>query len=228
MNIVDLILFIIIAVVAIASARKGFLMTLFNIAAYVISGVLAKLFSSPVADYAYMNFFSEKVTAKLNELMPSGSVEGEITTVIVDAIETLPSYIQALINQFVNPSDILNAGSEGGNAAYTVEMLEQTYLAPVVTDVLGIVAMVLLFVLFVFILRIVFSVINKGLTRKKHRFIRGTNTLLGAAFGAVKGTAIVALIAAVLNIGAPVINNQNLSDFVNGSAICNMVAEILK
>ncbi len=228
MNIVDLILFIIIAVVAIASARKGFLMTLFNIAAYVISGVLAKLFSSPAADYAYLNFFSEKVTAKLNELMPSGSVEGEITTVIVDAIETLPSYIQALINQFVNPSDILNAGSEGGNVAYTVEMLEQTYLAPVVTDVLGIVAMVLLFVLFVFILRIVFSVINKGLTRKKHRFIRGTNTLLGAAFGAVKGTAIVALIAAVLNIGAPVINNQNLSDFVNGSAICNMVAEILK
>lgn len=228
MNIVDLILFIIIAVVAIASARKGFLMTLFNVAAYVIAGVLAKLFSAPAADYAYSNFFREMVSAKLNELMPSGSVEGEITTVISDAIETLPSYIQALINQFINPSDILKAGSEGGNAAYTVEMLEQTYLAPVVTNVLGIVAMVLLFVLFVFILRIVFSVINKGLTKKKHKFIRGTNTLLGAAFGAVKGTAIVALIAAVLNIGAPVINNQNLSDFVNGSAICNMVAEILK
>ena len=110
----------------------------------------------------------------------------------------------------------------------TVEMIEQTYLAPVVTNVLSIVAMVLLFLLLVFILRIVFSLINKGLTKKKHKFIRGTNTLFGAAFGAVKGTLIISLIAAVLNIGAPVINNAALNEFVNGSAICNMVAEILK
>ncbi|MBQ6897507.1 MAG: CvpA family protein [Clostridia bacterium] len=227
MNVVDLILFIVIAVVAIASARKGFLMTLFNIAAYIIAGIAAKIFSVPVAEYAYLNFFSEKLLNRLHELIPSGSVEGELTTVIVNAIETLPSYVQSLINQFVNPSDIINAGAEGGNAVYTVEMIEQTYLSPAVINVLGIVAMVLLFVLFVFILRILFSIINKGLTRKKHRFIRRTNTFLGAAFGAVKGTAIAALIAAILNIGAPVINNQNLSDFVNGSAICNMVAEIL-
>jgi len=226
MNIVDLILFIVIAVVAIASARKGFLMTLFNIAAYVIAGILSKIFSSPVADYLYVNFFSEKVLIKLHELIPSGSVEGEISSVIIKATEALPSYIQALINQFV-ASDMLNAGADGTNTVYTVEMLEQTYLAPAVINVLGIVAMVLLFVLFVFILRIVFSVVNKGLTKKKHKFIRGTNTLLGAAFGAVKGTVIVAVIAAVLNIGAPVINNQNLIDFVNGSAICNMIAEIL-
>ena len=228
MNIIDLILFIVIAVVAIASARKGFLMTLFNIASYVIAGIFSKIFSSPVAEYAYANFFSEKVLLKLREIMPSGSVEGEISTVIINAIETLPSYIQALISHFVNPADIINAGVESPDASYTVEMLEQTYLAPIVTNVLGIVAMVLLFVLLVFILRIVFSVLNKGLTRKKHKFIRGTNTLLGAAFGAVKGTVITALIAAVLNIGAPVINNPNLSDFVNGSAICKMVAEILK
>lgn len=228
MNIVDLILFIVIAVVAIASAKKGFLMTLFNIASYVIAGILSKIFSSPVAEYAYVNFFSEKVLLKLREIMPSGSVEGEITTVVLETIETLPAYIQALISHFINPTDILNTGSEAGNAAYTVEMLEQTYLAPAVTNVLGIVAMVLLFVLFVFILRIVFSIVNKGLTKKKHKFIRGTNMLLGAAFGAVKGTAITALIAAVLNIAAPVINNTDLTEFVNGSAICNMVAEILK
>lgn len=228
MNIVDLILFIVIALVAIASAKKGFLMTLFNIASYVIAGILSKIFSAPVAAYVYEGFLGEKVIGKLQELMPSGSVEGEITTVILKVIETLPSYIQSLINHFVNPSDIVNAGAEGLNTVYTVEMLEQSYLAPVIINVLGIVAMVLLFILLVFILRIVFSVINKGLTKKKHKFIRGTNTLLGAAFGAVKGTAIVALIAAVLNIGAPVINNPDLTQFVNGSAICNMVAEILK
>ena len=227
MNIVDLILFIVIAVVAIASAKKGFLMMLFNIAAYVISGILSKIFSSPVASYAYENFFGEMVLSKLRELMPTGSVEGEISTVVTSAIESLPGYMQALISHFFS-AEIISSGSSGESAAMTVEMIEQTYLAPVVTNVLSIVAMVLLFLLLVFILRIVFSVINKGLTRRKHKFIRGTNMLFGAAFGAVKGTLITALIAAVLNIGAPVINNASLNDFVNGSAICNMVAEILK
>ena len=215
------------AVVAIASARKGFLMMLFNIAAYVISGILSKIFSSPVALYAYENFFGEIVLSKLRELMPSGSVEGEITTVVNEVIESLPEYIQALISHFF-PADAISSGMSAEGAAMTVEMIEQTYLAPVVTNVLSIVAMVLLFLLLVFILRIVFSVINKGLTKKKHKLIRGTNTLFGAAFGAVKGTLIISLIAAVLNIGAPVIDNASLNDFVNGSAICNMVAEILK
>lgn len=200
-------------------------MVLFNIAAYVISGILAKIFSSPVASYAYENFFGEMVLAKLRELMPTGSVEGEITTVITGAIESLPEYIQALISHFFS-AEAIASGTPA--QAMTVEMIEQTYLAPVVTNVLAIVAMVLLFLLLVFILRIVFAGINKGLTKKKHKFIRGTNTLFGAAFGAVKGTLIISLIAAVLNIGAPVINNAALSDFVNGSAICNMVAEILK
>lgn len=227
MNIVDLLLFIVIAVVAIASARKGFLMMLFNIASYVISGILSKIFSVPVAEYAYENFFSEMVLGKLRELMPSGSVEGEITTVIAGAIESLPDYIRALISHFFS-ADILAAGTTGENVSMTVEMIEQTYLAPLVINVLSIVTMVLLFVLLAFLLRMVFSVINKGLTRKKHKFIRGTNTLFGAAFGAVKGTLITGLIAAVLNIGAPVINNEALNDLVNGSAICNMVAEILK
>ncbi len=200
-------------------------MVLFNIASYVISGILAKIFSSPVASYAYENFFGEMVLAKLRELMPTGSVEGEITTVITSAIESLPEYIQVLISHFFS-AEVISSGTPG--EAMTVEMIEQTYLAPVVTNVLAIVAMVLLFLLLVFILRIVFAGINKGLTKKKHKFIRGTNTLFGAAFGAVKGTLIISLIAAVLNIGAPVINNATLNDFVNGSAICNMVAEILK
>ncbi len=228
MNIVDLLLFIVVAVIAIASARKGFLMTLFNIVSYAIAGIASKIFSSPVAEYVYTNYFSEKVLAKLNEIMPSGSVEGEITSVISDAIETLPAYLQALVNQFANPADIMNAGAGAENAALTVEMLEQTYVAPVVANVISIVAMVLMFVALVFILRIVFSFINRVFTKKKHKFIRGTNALLGAAFGAVKGVLVAAVIAAVLNIGAPVIDNENFSDFVNNSAVCNMVAEILK
>ena len=50
----------------------------------------------------------------------------------------------------------------------------------------------------------------------------------GAALGVIKGSFIAGIISAVLNIAAPVINNPQLSDFVNGSAICNIIADLLK
>ena len=88
--------------------------------------------------------------------------------------------------------------------------------------------MVILFILFSVVLRFVCSLINKMLTGKKHKLIRGTNMFLGAALGVVKGSFIAGIISAVLNIAAPVINNPQLSDFVNGSAICNIIADLLK
>ncbi len=227
MNIVDIILIAVIALVAIVSAKRGFILTLLNIASYAIAGVAAKLFSLPVADYVYDNYFKVKIIQKLYEIMPSGSVEGEINTVVDSTLETLPGYMQALIEQY-GVAELTEAMEQSGVNALTVEMIEQTYLAPAVTDILSMVAIVLIFVLFGFLLRIVFSLVSRIFTRKKHKFIRGTNMLLGAAFGAVKGTVIAAVIAAILNIGAPAVNNPQLTDLVNTSAVCNTVAEILK
>lgn len=226
MNVIDVVLFVIVAVVAIASARKGFLMTLFNIISYAVAGVASKILSTPVAQYVYDGFVKEKVVAKLNSVIPSGSVEGELASVISDAIETLPEYLKALVEHF----DVVSFMNEQGatESVYTVEMLESVYLSPAVINVLSIVASVALFVLFSFVLRMVLSFVDKLLTRKKHKIIRSTNTLFGAAFGVVKGTAIITIISAILNIAAPAINNENMIQLVNGSALCNMVAEILK
>ncbi len=226
MNIVDLVLILVIAVVAIASAKKGFLMTLFNIASYIIAGFASRIFASPVASFAYENFFNAKIIEELYKIMPSGSVEGEISAIVGETLNSLPAYIQAMVKHF----DVFDAASAGTGASttLTVEMIEATYLAPIVMNVLSIIATVILFALFVFLLRIVFTIMNKGLTKKKHRFIRRTNMFLGAAFGAVKGTVISALLGAVLNIAAPVVGNAEFSQLVNESAICNIVAEILK
>lgn len=223
MNILDLIIFLIVAVIAIVSARKGFLIQILNIVSYVVSGILARIFSAPVVSYIYTNYFSEKVLLKLNEVMPSGSVEGEIIAVVTETLESLPDFIGSAITHFDLELSLLNA--EG---TYTVEMLEQTYLAPMISKVLSIVVMVILFVLFAIVLKFAFSIINRLLTGKKHKLIRGTNMFFGAALGAVKGSLIAGVICAVLNIAAPVINNPLLLTYVNGSAICGIIAELLK
>ncbi len=227
MNILDLVLILVIAVIAIFSAKKGFLLTLLNIATYIVAGILSKIFASPVSSFIYDSFFSSTIISKLYEIMPSGSVQGELNTIVSNVIASLPEYVQSLASNF-GIADIVSSGTDAATASLTVEMLEATYIAPIVIKVLTIVVSVLLFVLFALLLRVVSSFINKVLTKKKHKLIRGTNMFLGAAFGVVKGTAISAIAAAVLNIAAPLVNNGSLSVFVNESAICNIVAEILK
>lgn len=226
MNIVDILLIIAVAVIAIVSAKKGFLLSLLNIASYVVSGILAKIFSSPAASFVYSNYLSEKILLKLQELIPSGSVEGELESIIINAIQSLPEPIASLVSHF-NGVEILSSVTFA-DTALTVDTIEQTYVAPFVLNVLSIVVMVILFILFSVVLRFVCSLINKMLTGKKHKLIRGTNMFLGAALGVVKGSFIAGIISAVLNIAAPVINNPQLSDFVNGSAICNIIADLLK
>ena len=147
--------------------------------------------------------------------------------VVDNTLDALPGYMQLLMKQY-GEAELSAAIEQSGVSNLTVEMIEQTYLAPAITDIFSMVATVLIFVLFGFLLRAVFSLVSRIFTRKKHKFIRGTNMILGAAMGAVKGTIIAGLIAAVLNIGAPAVNNPQLTDLVNTSAVCSTVAEILK
>lgn len=228
MNIIDLILVILVAVIAIISANKGFILAALNIVAYAVAGILSKIFAAPVSSYLYKNFAYEKVMASLNELLPSGSVEGEINTVIESVFESFPSVVYDLASHFgIFNTDALLADAATGEAL-TVELLEKNYIGPAVNSVISVVVIVLLFILFAIILRIVFSFINKMLTGKKHKFMRKTNMLLGAALGVIKGVIPAGIICAILNIAAPAINNAQFTDFVNRSYFCNLVADILK
>lgn len=224
MNILDIIAIGLLLIITIISAKKGFMMSLFNIVGYVISAVLSKTMSMPVSAYVYTNYFSDSVLGKLNELIPSGSVQGEISEVINNVVASLPEYVQSMISQF-ELSELLVPAETG---ALTVEMIEQTYIAPIMLKIISVVAVVVLFIVISFILRIVFSLINKFFVSKKHNIIRKTNMLLGAILGVVKGAVVSCVLCAVLNVAAPIINNPTVYDFVNGSAICNFVADLLK
>ena len=226
MNIIDIVFVIFVAIIAIISANKGFILSLLNIAAYFIAGVLAKIFASPVSEYVYTNYAYEKVMAKLNEILPSGSVEGEINTVIEGVFESLPDFVYDLANHF----GVFNTEAISGaiGSTLTVELIEKNYVGPAVCSVISVVVIVFLFILFAILLRIVFAFINKLLTSKKHKIMRKTNMFLGAALGVIKGVIPAGLVCAVLNIAVPAINNAQFTDFVNGSYFCNLVADILK
>lgn len=226
MNYIDIAVIVFIAAVTLISAKKGFIKSLFNLSAYALAGITAKFLASPVASYIYVNFIKVSVTDTLTEILPSGSVSGEIETVIHSVLSSLPPFVSALASQFgITDSMSINGGAAVG--VLTIENIEAQYLAPIVTAVVSVISLVILFVLFAIVFRIIFAVIDKFLNSDKHKLIRTSNRVLGAVLGFIKSLVPAGLICALLNIAAPLVNNEAFYNMVTDSFFCRLIAEIL-
>lgn len=225
MNILDLLFILIVIIVAALSAQKGFLFTLFNIFAYIISWIGSRTLAYPLSESIYNNYINERIISALYEIMPSGNMIGSFSDVMEKIFDSLPAYVTAFINQFDIFPDNIIGGSE--YADFSVEMIENNYLHPIVTNIILIVLNVLLFVLFSVILKIVLNIINNIIRARNHGILSKTNTFLGAVLGMVKGFVPSGLICALLAVLAPVINNDVLSELVGGSYFCKIISNIL-
>lgn len=225
MNYIDIAVIVFIVAVTLISAKKGFIKSLLNLSAYALAGIVAKILASPVAAYIYTNFLKVKVLDELSEILPSGSVSGEIGTVINSALASLPSFVSTLAAQFgITEGMLLNSSV---NEMLTVENIEAQYLGPIVSAVVSVIVLVILFILFAIVFRIIFSVVDKFLNSDKHKIIRTSNRVLGAVFGFIKSLVPAGLICALLNIAAPLVNNEAFYDMVTDSFFCKFIAGIL-
>lgn len=222
MNTIDIVLVAFILIITVIGALRGFLKSLFNVIAYVLAALTAKLVSIPVTQYIYTNYISAKVLDTLYEIMPSGSVDGEIMTVIDNVLDSLPSFVSTLASQFGIFDSVKPSG--GVASSLSVEVIESDYIGPIILSVLSIIVLVLLFILFAAIFRIIFIFVDKAITDDSHKIVKSVNIALGAVFGLIKSLLPAGLICIVLNIIAPLINNSSLYSLVNDSFFCGIIA----
>ena len=222
LNPVDIVLIVIVLLAALISAKKGFIWSVLNLGAILISSVLSKLCAAPVAHFFYDSFLHGRIMGELNRLIPAGSVSGQIGESIESVLNELPVPVTAIAKQYGLYPDF-----SGGTQILTVEGIEQDYIVPIVTGVLTIIASVLLFIVFSAILKIVAGAINHNLSDKeKHKFVSRTNTLIGAVFGLLKGVLLAAVVCVLLNLVAPVAGNSTLATLTEGSYFCALIASL--
>lgn len=221
MNLTDVVLLLIILFIAFAGAANGFFKSLAGVASYVISAFAAKLAALPVAEALYKNVFQAKVTAELNTIFPSGSVQGEVSSAVQTAADSLPGYLGALL-KFFTPD---TSGAAGN--ALTVAQMEADYVAPVVTKALCWAAMIVLFIVCSLVLRIIFGALDRAVfNRKNPGVLSWVNKLLGFILGAVKGAAVVLAVCLLLNLIAPLTGENRFSENIMSSALCGFISQI--
>lgn len=223
-NIIDIIAVALIVLITVSSAKKGFMKTLLTLAAFIAAFVGARIAAAPVSEFIYSDYISPLVLEKLNELLPNGSVAGEIDAVIEGILAQFPAALVDIARTYNLLPDF--SALSTGTADLTVASIEELYVAPVLTEIAAIITTLVLFVVLSAILRLVVAMINRFFVSDKHKFVKRTNMLLGAVLGFVKSLIPVAVLGAVLNLIAPAIGNEQLISFVNTSYLCEIVANL--
>lgn len=225
MNIIDILILLVVVVIAVFSARKGFLVSVFNIIAYAVSGIAAKILSLPVTEFIYNEFIKDRIISELYDIMPSGSVEAEIYIAVENAMAALPDFFSRLAKQFGLYPDLSTIKAD---SAFTAEMIESTYVSSIVCNVITVVVLIVFFIAFALVLKLILSIVLHSMKKEKHKVINGADMFFGAAFGVIKGIIPAGALCALLNILSPLFDNYNFTELVTGSYFCKLMAEILK
>ncbi len=223
-NIIDVIAVALIALITIIGAKKGFMKTLLTLGAVIVSFIGARIAAAPVSEFIYSDYMSAFVLEKLNELLPNGSVAGELESVVESVLAQFPTALVDIARTYNLLPDISSLAPS--TTDLTVASIEELYVAPVLTEITAIITTLVLFVVLSVILRLVVAVINKFFVSDKHKFVKRVNMLLGAVLGFVKSLIPVGVLCATLNLIAPAIDNEQLISFVNTSYLCQFVANL--
>ena len=223
MNSVDVIVLIFVGISVFLAAKRGLVLSLLNLGAVVLAGILSRGLAPYASEFFYNTFLHEKILSRMYEILPEGSVSGQVSAGVDRILSELPTSLIAIAKQYgLYPK--LSADTQ----FLTVEGMETDYVIPLVTGILSIIATVLLFIVFLMILKIIAGLINRALTnKKKHKIVHKTNAIAGALIGVVKAVIPVGIICIVLNLVAPASGNTAVQNLINGSLFCSLVAKLI-
>lgn len=224
--IIDIALVAVFGIVVAVSAKKGFFVTLFELAAYLISVVSAKILSASLAPQFFENFFSGAIKDKITQSL--GDVaQADYSAKVAAAIDSIPQQFDGIMQSIgVNKQELVSQVSGTGLSGQKfIDHLMTSIVSPVATAVIR----VLLFVVIAFVLSIVLRVVVRVLDKviKKLPVIGNINSGLGAVLGIIKGLLVVVLLALIISTVSSFTTSQQFIEVANSSIIIKGINGIL-
>lgn len=223
MNVFDIIILLLLLFLTLIAARKGFLRAILNFGAVLAAGTAAKICSVPGAEYVYGSFIKKGLTKNLFEIMPSGSLSGEINSGINRIVDSLPSFVTDLALKLGIDTKALLLDQD---SILTVTQVENDILKPIIIRVAAVIIIMILFVVFSILFKLVVIFFTRRLKDSKHKLMKRTDMILGGIFGFIKAVIPVGLICTLMSFLASVISNEQFSVLVDNSFFCQLILKL--
>lgn len=223
--ILDIVLVGVFVFSVIASAKRGFVRSFVETAGFVVALLLALSFSKPVAGMIYDRTVAPAVVSAVDNAVINTTQD------TVDSVwSALPTLITDHADKFGLSRQSLTAhidGTSGQTAAELAQSASQNIVRPIVVQLLGMLISVVLFAVLFFVVKILSRALNKIFS---FSVIGDLNKTLGGVLGAVRGVALMVLVAMVVRlIGGFLPGGAALFDpsLLEGSFIYKTITSIL-
>lgn len=211
---IDLIVIAIIILMAVISAKRGFVRVAVEVAGFVAAVILVFSVNGPLANLTYDKVIEPPIVNSVEKITQ------ENVTVSLDATwEALPDFITSNADKLGISKENLNQNISE-NAEQTTEGIVKSIsgevLKPIIVNILKAVYAIIMMVVLIILVKFLARVINKLFS---FSVIGKTNTALGGVLGAVKGLiiawlfcSVVYLIISLTENGIWIFNNENIEN----------------
>lgn len=180
-------------------AHRGFIRSAAHFLGAVISACLAALLGGAVAQWIFDTLFRPALVERIGESLSSIG-NGDTYTAVQGVLATLPDFVlRALTDAGVTAASITEALS--GQSGQASEMIADS-LSPVFVGFLKVLAVIVLFSLFMIVVRIVANALS---TAFRLPILSAVNGLLGGVFGLMLAVVSIWIVLAAIRVFTPML-----------------------
>ena len=214
--VLDLIVIAIIILMALISAKQGFVRVAVEVAGFIAAIVLSLSLSVSLADLTYQKVIEPVIVSSVENVTADTT-----SSAAENAWNSLPKFIRNNADKIgINKDTITQDISEniGNSAEEIVNSISQNTIKPIAINILKTLYSVILMLVLMVIVKFLARVVNKLFS---FSIVGKLNRILGGAFGAVKGIifawlfcAIVSLLVSFTQNGIWIFNAENIENTV--------------
>lgn len=203
--------------------QRGFIRSAVHFLGSVIAACLASVLGGAAAHWLFDNFFRNAMVEKISSTLDSLGA-GSATAAVEQILSSLPDFlVRALEDAGVTASSVSGEiTAQTGQAAVMIT----NYLAPVFISFLKVLAVIVLFFLFMIMVRFLASLVGKLL---KLPILGTVDGLLGGIFGFLLALLSVWIVVAALTVFMPLLDastEYQVGEALNGSLIAGTFVDM--
>lgn len=198
--VLDAIVVGIVVVTAFLGYRRGFIRTIIQLVGCVVAFILAFSLSSTVSAMVYDSFLRDGLHQKIETVWSETVVDGAAQTLTekTEAVfDALPGFVQTTLDAEAITQEIHNSVGNNQTAIAVADYLADELVRPVMVAIIRFIAFLLLFVIFMFVIRLLEKLL-KPITQMP--IIRQADGFLGSAVGLIKGIVFAVVAVTVMQL----------------------------
>lgn len=219
----DVIIIALFVFLVVTAYKKGFVSSVIDTFALAISGVLSYKFFEPVAESAYNLFVRNLVETRFTRVLDSVSSSMSVADKVSAMIDGLPNGAVKLAEMMgVNFSSLKQSVSGNLSNDELINLAVDKIGHTIMINITEVVVFVLLFVVFVIVLRFLAGFFKK---LNKIPLVGTLNAVLGGVIGVAKAIAIVFIVCTVFYFIAGASGATPVIEAINSSKIYMFIIE---